>query len=127
MGPATYPDPPQNPDGDELVAFVEDFEETYRRNSLVQRRGESVISFGFFTAETWIEEASAGAGVAGVEYAFTYREEIDGDVAIADSPYHTAVYYVDGSVALRAHREGSRTSGDVPDPREAGNQVACYE
>jgi hypothetical protein len=48
-------------------------------------------------------------------------------VVIADSPYHTAVYYVDGSVALRAHRDGSRTRDDVPDPRDTGEEVACYE
>lgn len=126
--PASYPDPPADPeDDDRLVAFVEAFEEAYRRNSLVERDGEYITYFEFFTSETWTEDAPEGAGVAGVEYVFTYREEFDGDVGIGDSAPQTAVYYVDDSVALRAHRKGRRGHSVVPDPREDGDEVACYE
>lgn len=128
VAPATYPDPPETPDTDaQTVAFVEEFEAAYRRNRLVQRWRGNLTSFGFSAAETWTGDAPGGAGVAGVEYTFYYQTESNGDVAVADSPSHTAVYYVDGSVGLRAHRERSRTRGEEPDPREDGDEVACYE
>ena len=125
--PAAYPEPPADPGNDaQVTAYVEDFEAAYRRNRLVGRWRGEMTAFGFSTAETWTVDSAGDAGVAGVEYTFHYTTESN-DVAVVDSPYHTAVYYVDGSVALRAHRDGSRTRGDVPDPREEGHEVACYE
>lgn len=127
--PAAYPDPPANPGTDaQVTAFVEDFEAAYRRNLLVQRWGENLTGFGFSTSATWTADARSAAGVAGVEYTFYYETGRPEETVVhADSPYHTAVYYVDDSVALRAHREGSRSRGDDPDPREDGDEVACYE
>lgn len=129
VAPATYPGPPENPGNDaQIVAFVEEFEAAYRRNRLVGRWRGEMTSFGFSTSENWTVDSAEDTGVAGIEYTFYYEtggpEETD---VHADSPYHTAVSYVDGSVALRAHREGSRSRGDVPDPREDGDEVACYE
>lgn len=127
--PAAYPDPPADPGDDtQVTAYVEDYEAAYRRNLLVQRWRGNMTSFGFSTSATWTADARSEAGVAGVEYTFYYETGRPEETVVhADSAYHTTVYYVDGSVALRAHREGSRTRGDVPDPREDGHEVACYE
>lgn len=127
VSPGSYPDPPDDAGAEAaLTEYVENFERAYRRNRLVASEGSALIRFGFSPRETWVVDSSSGAGVGGVQY--TYWFEIDkGGITHFDSSNQVAVYYVDESVAVRAHEEGRRDAGIEPDPREAGVEVACFE
>jgi hypothetical protein len=124
LAPSSYPRPPADAGTDaELTEYVSDFEQSYRRNRLIQSRGPDLRKFGFSPREIWIVESGAAAGVAGVQYTFWHETES----IHADSGNRVAVYYVDESVAIRAHERGRREDGVEPDPRETGQEVACFE
>jgi len=124
VAPTPYPDPPDGDGTDAaLTEYVENFERAYRRNRLVQSDGSDLRKFGFSPGETWIVERAPAAGVAGVQYTFWHETKR----THADSGNRVAVYYVDESVALRAHESGRRENGVEPDPLETGQEVACFE
>lgn len=126
--PAAYPDPPATSRSDvEMERFVERFEEAYRHNQLVQSEGNDLRRFGFDSDGTWTVDSPKEGGVVGIEYQYFYEMEGDSRNIVVDSPTQTAVYYVDESVAIRAHTEGLRTKGTELDPREHGRVVACFE
>ncbi len=125
VAPASYPGPPSDrTDESDLTGFAESFERAFRRNGLVREHGGDLVEFGFTTDETWTENAPDDGGVAGVEYRYHYTLR---DGVIADSPTNVAVYYVDASVAVRAHARGRRDAGTEPDPMEEGVTVACFD
>jgi len=123
--PASYSGPPSDPtDEGDLTSYVESFERAFRRNSLVREHDGGLVEFGIGDQETWTKSAPAGAGVAGIEYTFHYTDRRG---TIADSGMNLAVYYVDTSVAVRAHERGRREDGTHPDPWEDGVTVACFD
>jgi hypothetical protein len=127
VGPVPYPDPPDDAGaGAALTEYVENFERAYRQNRLVASEGSALVRFGFSPREMWIVDSSSSAGVGGVQYTYWYEIE-EGGITHFDSPNEVAVYYVDGSVALRAHEEGRREDGVEPAPLETGAEVACFE
>lgn len=127
LEPASYPDPP-----DALEAadeYVREFEEAYRRNDFIATYGAETAGFDFEFDTRQTDEVESDAERDAVLVSLVYHLTTE-TRRNAESPeqYTRVTYYVDENIVLRARYRGIADGPAFePDPRDAGEPVACFE
>lgn len=127
LEPAPYPDPP-----DSLEAadeYVREFEEAYRRNAFIEDYGSEAAGFDFEFDTRQTDEVESDAEREAVLVSVVYHLTTETrQTAPTSEQYIRVTYYVDENIALRARYSGiAEGPAFDPDPRDAGEPVACFE
>ena len=128
LEPATYPTPP-NPLLEAADEYVREFEAAYRRNAFIEDYGSETDGFDFeFEARRTNEvDSESDHDAVLVSIVYNLSTETRGN---DDTPerYTRVTYYVDENIVLRARYDGIADGPSFePDPRSAGDPVACFK
>lgn len=128
LDPVSYPDLPAEL-LESALEYVREFEAAFRRNTFIEEYGSETAEFDI-EFETWDtervgSESDRAAVLVAVVYNLTTKTRLNDE----DPERYTRVtYYVDENVALRARYDGIAQDASIePDPRSAGELVACFE
>lgn len=127
LEPATYPTPP-NPLLESAGEYVREFEAAYQQNAFLEEYGSETEGFEFDLeardAKSVDAESDRGAKLVSLVYDLTTKtrrtpEESERSIRVT--------YYVDEYIVLRARYAGLADEPTFdPDPRNAGDPVACF-
>lgn len=120
--PLSYPDKLTSYTAETVAEFAESYERAYRRNSLLDEYGRSLIDQGSYFDWTRTLAVSDDAGVGRSQYRFSDTIEYADRIDTGDSPTLVVTYYVDDSIVVRAETTGRQEHRDVlaPDPWVTG-------
>ncbi|MXV62872.1 hypothetical protein GS429_12505 [Natronorubrum sp. JWXQ-INN-674] len=142
---ASYPDRPDAvvETGDE---YALEFERAYRQNALLERYGSETRAFDFQLEASRIDvvESELSAADSEAEEESTRDSESEANAVLVSMLYDLTTetqqlpksterdtrvtYYLDETVVLRARYHGLADEPSFdPDPRTAGDPVACFE
>ena len=127
--PAPYPAPP-SPVSDGADQYVLEFERAYRRNMFLETYGAEADRFEFRFQERQIDGIESDTEMEAVLASIVYDLTTSTRQTDASTERDTRVtYYVDENVVLRARYRGGLADEPSfdPDPRDAGEPVACFE
>lgn len=120
--PMEYPTKPTVYDEGSVKAFVESHERAYRRNALLDRWGNALVSHDYSWDWTVSLATDGDAGVGRCQYRYSTREQRDGTDVLGDSPTYVVTYFVSDSTIVRAEDTGrvERRGALAPDLWETG-------
>ncbi|WP_254863837.1 hypothetical protein [Halovivax gelatinilyticus] len=124
VSPLEYPDLLDTTSDEELVAYVEAFEEAYVRNEYVRVHRDDLTFFRLFTGEASVVASGDEWAVVRLTYQYTDGLGSDEDEAVGSSDEFVAKYAITTQWVRRTVDEGR--NADPPDPRESGTFVACF-
>ncbi|QCC53985.1 hypothetical protein [Natronorubrum bangense] len=127
--PAPYPSPPSSV-SDGADQYVLEFEQAYRRNTFLETYGSEADQFEFRFQERQIDGIESDTEMEAVLASIVYDLTTSTRQTDASTERDTRVtYYVDENVVLRARYRGGLADEPSfdPDPRDAGDPVACFE
>lgn len=128
LDPALYPTPP-NPLLESADEYVREFEAAYRRNAFLEEYGSETdgFDFQFEEGETKPVDTESDRDAKLVSLVYDLTTETRGNPAESERSVRVT-YYVDEHIVLRARYSGFADGPSFdPDPRNAGEPVACFK
>ena len=128
LEPALYPTPP-NPLLESAAEYVREFEAAYQQNDFLEEYGSETDAFDFKFEEGEAKpvdaESDRDAKLVSLVYDLTTKTR--GSPEKSERSIRVT-YYVDEHVVLRARYSGLADEPSFdPDPRSAGDPVACFQ
>lgn len=122
VSPRSYPTRPTEYTDQSVRTFVRSYELAYRRNDLLERRGNTLVSQSSSFDWTVTLDVDGDAGIGRCKYRYSETTRENGDTIVGDSATNAVTYYVDDSMIVRARDTGSVDQrGELhPDPWESG-------
>lgn len=127
LEPASYP-VPSEPLLDDVDQFVREFEAAYRRNAFIEAFGAVTRAFDFRFGTRRTNEIESESDRDAALVSMVYHLETETATGGERPEWATRVtYYVDENIVLRARYDGIADGPKFePDPRSAGEPVACF-
>ncbi|WP_137290979.1 hypothetical protein [Natronorubrum halophilum] len=128
LEPAAYPSPPDSlPAGAGEYAIT--FEEAYRKNAFLEEYGSETQAFDFQFQTRQMTELESADDRNGALVSIVYNMSASTQQGATSEEWDTRVtYYLDENIVLRARYNGIADGPSFePDPRTAGEPVACFE
>ena len=128
LEPVSYPDPPTElPES--ALKYVREFEAAYRRNNFIEEYGSETEDFEI-EFDTWeTDDVDSESDREAVLVAIVYDRTRKTRATPPETEQYTRVtYYIDANIVLRARYDGiAQEASFDPDPRSAGEPVACFK